>query len=328
MAIKSPSVKLMKPPTKNVPKAEEAPEEVAEQPVKSAPAKKSVTTKSAPAKAAPVEKAEPVEEAAEAEAEAASEVDADDLIVATAHEVENLKSDKAFAMVPKLLDSIDHDYFRLGGVLAAIQAQGWFQDKGHETFRAFVEAECGIAYRKSMYLIQIYTGLVESGIPWDKVKHLGWTKLKELANILSPENVDEWVALAEQVTVLQLQEHIKQATKGAASGDNPEAPDAPKSDTTTMTFKMHADQKETIREALDKAKHETGTEVDTVALEAICIDYLGGSSKLKAVPSLKSLMEGKSVEEVLEAVAEAFPQVELTATMEGGEYAESESEAG
>lgn len=307
MATKTPAVKLMKPPSKA--KAETEVETAAT--AAPAPAKAAKTvTKPAVKKAAP--KAEP-EVAEDLSQDTDSDtLDASDLIVATANEVGNLKADKAFAMVPKLLDSIDHDYFRLGGVLATIQAQGWFQDKGHETFRAFVEAECGLQYRKAMYLIQIYSGLVESGIPWDKVKHLGWTKLKELANILSPDNVDEWVQLAEQVTVLQLQEAIKDATKGTDAGESPEAPEGgAKSETTTMTFKLHTDQKATIREALDKAKHQTNTEHDAVALEAICLDYLGGTSKLKTMPSLKSLMEGKSPEEVLEAFNEVFPDVEL-----------------
>ncbi len=301
MATKAPTAKLMKTPGKAAPAA------AVEAADTSAPEVKTKTKVSIKAKPAP----EPVAEVEVAEeAEAAS----DDMIVQTAKEVENLKADKAFQMVPALLDNIDHDYFRLGGVLAVIQSNGWYQDKGHETFRAFVEAECGLQYRKAMYLVQIYNSLVESGIAWDKVKHLGWTKLKELANILSPENVDEWVSLAENVTVLQLQEYIKEATKGESAGDSPEVAADP-SKTTTMTFKLHADQKATVREALDKAKHETGSEFDAVALEAICIDFLGATSKLKAIPSLQELMKGKSAEEVLEAFGEIFPDVTLEATM-------------
>lgn len=310
---KSPSVKLMKTPSKAAPAkvaaapepeaevAESAPEEEAAAP---APAASKLKVKTAPKKAAPqVEEPEPEEAASEG-----------DLIVNTAHEVENLKPEKAFLLVPKLLDNIDHGYFRLGGVLAAIQAQGWYQDKGHETFRAFVEAECGIQYRKAMYLIQIYNGLVEAGIPWAKVSHLGWTKLKELANILSPENVDDWVALAENVTVLQLQDHIREATKGESAGDSPEV-EATESKTSTMTFKVHEDQRVTIEEALAKAKHETGTEHNAVALEAICIDFLGSTSKLKAIPSLKELMAGRTVEEVLEIFGEVFPDVSMDVTL-------------
>ena len=244
----------------------------------------------------------------------------DDLIVNVAHQVENLKEEKAFKLVPQLLDSIDKDYFMLGGVLSSIQAQGWYMDKSYENFRAYVETECGIQYRKAMYLISIYNGLVNSGVSWSKVSDLGWTKLKELAGILSPENVDEWVGYAKDMTTLQLQEYIKQKSANAvAGGDAPTTQTAAKVDeikksVTTMTFKVHPDQKETVKAALDKAKHETGTTVDTVALEHIALDFLSGT-KLKSLPTLKELMTGKSAEEVLEVFGEVFPNVALEATL-------------
>lgn len=260
-------------------------------------------------------------EQAEVETEGVDTSDADtlvegDLIVMTAHEVENLKEDKAFKLVSTLLDSGSMSDFKLGGVLSAIQHQGWYMDRGHENFRAYVEAECGIAYRKAMYLISIYNGLVESGVKWDQVKHLGWTKLKDLAPILTVETVDDWVAHAEQMTVLQLQEYIKAQSAGTASADAPAASTAAAAvKTTTMTFKVHEDQKATVKEAIAKAKHETGTDVDTVALEHICLDFLGGQSKLAKVPTLEELMKGKSAEEVLLAFGEVFPDVEISATL-------------
>lgn len=242
----------------------------------------------------------------------------EDLIVQVAHQVENMKEDKAFKLVPQLLDSIDKDYFILGGILSAIQNQGWYMDKGYENFRAYVENECSIQYRKAMYLISIYNGLVESGVAWAKVSELGWTKLKELAGILTPDNVDEWVGYAKEMTTLQLQEFIKSKTAGAvAGGDAPVQADvveAAKKTVTTMTFKVHPDQKDTVKAALEKAKHETGTTVDTVALEHICLDFLSGT-KLKNVPTLKELMDGRSAEEVLEVFGEVFPDVVLEATL-------------
>lgn len=243
-----------------------------------------------------------------------------DLISETAYEVENLKEDRAFKLVPTLLNGIDKDYFKLGGVLSVIQSQGWYMDKNYENFRSYVESECGMAYRKSMYLIGIYNGLVASGVSWAQVGHLGWTKLKELAPILTTENVEEWVAIAESMTVLQLQEHIRAQSAGVEAGtaDAPvgseEAQDEAKK-TTTMTFKVHVDQKETIRAALDKVKHETGTEFDAVALEHMALDYLSGDSTLKKIPTLAELMEGKSAEEVLTIFGEVFPEVALEATL-------------
>jgi len=298
-ASKSPTMKLMKNPAKA---QVAAVEDIEQEQAKAAPAQKTVTKTVVKSKPKAAEVATQDEDASE------------DLIVKTASEMAHIKSDKAFALVPKLLDTIEHDYFRLGGVLSAIQAGGWFMDKGHETFRSFVEAEAGVEYRKGMYLIEIYNGLVESGVAWDQVKHLGWTKLAALAKILSPENVDAWVEVADGLTVLQLKEHIKESTKGESSTMSPEVSEK-SSSTTTMTFKLHADQKATVREALDKAKHESGTEFDSVALEAMALDFLGGESKLKTMPSLAELMKGKSAEEVLEAFGEVFPDVVLEATL-------------
>ena len=117
------------------------------------------------------------------------------------------------------------------------------------------------------------------------------------------------------MTVLQLQEHIKAKSAGASTGGDAPATETDAKKTTTMTFKLHEDQKQTVREALDKAKHETGTEFDAVALEQMALDFLGGTSKLKAMPTLKELMAGKSAEEVLQVFGEVFPDVELTAEL-------------
>lgn len=244
-----------------------------------------------------------------------STTDANDLIVQVAFEVENLTDKKAFELVPTLQNNIDHDFFKLGGVLAKIQADGWYMERGYENFRGFVEAESGLEYRKALYFIGIYNNLVQSGVKWEQVKHLGWTKLKELAAILTPENVEEWAGLAENMTVLQLQAYIKeQKAKVTPAADGPTTDDDAKK-VTTMTFKLHTDQKATVREALDKCKAETGTEFDSVALEHICLDYLSGDSALKKMPTLAQLMKGKSAEEVLEAFSTVFPNVEITANI-------------
>lgn len=314
MATVSPTKKLMKTPQK-------ATEVVAKvEPAKAPP--KTIAKPVAKAVAKPVVSGATAVEALESQTEVA------DMIVETAHEIENVKEAKAFDMVPKLIDDSDRNAFRLGGYLSKIQAEGWFMNKGFENFKAYVEAECSIKYRKAMYLIGIYNGLVESGVAWSKVAHLGWTKLKELAGILTPDNVDEWVAIAENMTALQLIDYIAKATAGAEGASSTE--DAKKSakETSTKTFKLHKDQRETVEEALTKAKHGGGTEHDAVALEMICIDYLGGAPK---VIDLKAIMESKSMEEVLEAMQAAFPTLVMQAavygTVEEAQEAQAEIDA-
>lgn len=54
-----------------------------------------------------------------------------------------------------------------------------------------VEKKFGIKRRKARYVLQIADKLKKSELAWEKVQHLGWTKLKELALIITKENVDE-----------------------------------------------------------------------------------------------------------------------------------------
>jgi len=49
----------------------------------------------------------------------------------------------------------------------------------------------------------------------------------------------------------------------------------PMNDTTYKTFKLHPDQKEIVEAALEYAKHKSGTQFDTVALEYVCQEVMG-----------------------------------------------------
>jgi hypothetical protein len=221
---------------------------------------------------------------------------AEDVLTGVATEVESLSQKKAFELVGELVDTGGVNDFRLGGVLARIQSQAeteggeeWLN--GHASFKELLDKEFSIQYRKAMYLIEIYTALVEKQIPWDLVKDVGWTKLKDLAKVLTAKNVESWVVKAKKLTVMQLQEVIRKAqSKGG---------DASEKDTsavTTLTFKLHKDQKESIREALDKAKEETHTAVDTVALHNICQAYLGNAIEveMKGNGEIKPKPKGKA----------------------------------
>lgn len=246
------------------------------------------------------------------EKEAAAEVD---IIVQTAKEIGNLDKDTALEIVPSLIESVDFSYFKLGGVLSTIQDNNWWEGEA-DTFKTFIQDNFGLHYRKAMYLINIYDGLVEADIPWAKVSGLGWTKLKELADILTKDNVDEWVEKAQNMTTLNLQAAVKAYKAGDLSTDGTTDPDS--SGVSTITFKVHPDQKETIKQAVEQAMEEASTEFKGVALEAICMNYLsGGSTKKAPTPSLQSIMEKMDAIDVLEAFEVVFPNVNLTAEIDG-----------
>lgn len=265
----------------------------------------------------------------------------EDLIEATAQEIENIKdASSAHKMIHELSSQQGFLEFRLGGCLAMVQSKQWFGD--HANFKAFIEAETDLDYRKAMYLISIYVGIIEANIPWEKVSGVGWTKLKDLVSILTQDNVDEWVTKAKNSNYHTLVAEIA-AYKKSLNGDATQAPAPVDSVVSTLTFKVHDDQKDVINAALEKAMKAGSTDVKTVALEYMAHDYLASSGNKamatqapKAAPitaeAAAQAVEAKAyfvalanlvgpdnrlqlAQEILEAFDSVFPDVELTVTM-------------
>jgi hypothetical protein len=230
--------------------------------------------------------------------------DAFDLIES---EIQSLSADKVAEAIRKFEDEGNLSFIKMGALFSRAQIEGWYSPD-YPTFKEYVES-FGVHYRRAMYWIDIYNNLINVGMPWSAVAHLGWTKLKEIAPHMTSENWEEWVKIAEERTVLQIQEYIKaMKSKKSGAGDEEVAEETNK--LTTMTFKVHEDQKEIIRAAIDKAKDERGTEYDAVALEAICMEYLQGN-----VPSLKEMIASVDPETVLTLFGEVYPDVDITVTL-------------
>jgi len=228
------------------------------------------------------------------------------LIMDIAHEVESLTKTKALNMADSLAENIEVNYFKMGGVLKLINDSSWFE--GFSSFDDFVFEKYGFQGRKARYLISIYDNLVTKQIPWEKVAHLGWTKLKDLAPVLTPENVDEWVAKAEKVTVMELQALLK---AGQPSGEGDKTAKTT-DEVVKIQFKLKPDQADVVQQALAKAKGELHTEYDTVALENICAGYVGGNSAVAKPFSLDDVIKTTGFEPLLTRISEMFPEYDIS----------------
>jgi hypothetical protein len=234
--------------------------------------------------------------------------------------IENMKEKEAIDVIGQLAEEAEFTYFRLGGVFARVQAQGWYAP--FPSFREFVEQKYGINYRRAMYWVEIYNSLVNSKVPYGKVKHLGWTKLSIIASLLTNDNVDEWVKIAMGSTALQLADTAKKSKQTTVG----QLTDQSASTVTTKTFKLHEDQKETVEAALEKAKEIGGFKDDTPAFEHICIEYLNGTigAATKAKGKQKTLLEmitEASIEDVAAALGEGKAEFSFAIEEIAGEAA-------
>jgi len=245
------------------------------------------------------------------------------VIVDTAGEIEAMDASAVELKIEEIIDSTNFGDFKLGGLLAKVESDGYWKSYGHASFKAYlqiVEENFGVSYRKQRYLIDIYNKLVNAEIPWEKVSGLGWTKLKELGKVLTAANVDLWVGEAEKLTVLQLQVKVAEAMSADGKAPTLTTDEDMTTAITTFTVKVHEDQKEIIKEALSKARDDTGSDYDGVALEAIAMSYLESG----AVATLKTLMAKSSPEEVMDTFEQLWPHFNITVT---GATADAEGEA-
>jgi len=233
---------------------------------------------------------------------------------------EQLGKAEAYKQVDEIRDSTTECDFRLGGVLSAIKKNKWYKDEGFDGFPEFVESRFGIHRRKASYLVKLYTDIAQSGVDWEKVKGIGWTKLKEIAPVLTEDNVESWVAFAMQNTTINIREHIKKIDNPAVLVNPGEKP---ASNTSTLTFKVHDDQKSIIVEAIGVAQSQLGTDAKAVALDAICQNFLSGGAtpdvaEAPANPPpvpLKDQLLAMGVEDAIDLVDACFPEIELTVGM-------------
>ncbi|QIG66701.1 putative ribonuclease E/G family protein [Rhizobium phage RHph_TM16] len=241
----------------------------------------------------------------------------------TVAEIENLKQKDALDLVGKLVDQSELTLFKLGAVLSRIQEEEWFKDQGFSTFREYIENRHSFGYRTAMYQIGIYKDLVASGVSYTAVSGVPWSKLKEIASVISPENVEEWVKSATDNTIDTLRVLVRNF-KSAGKEITEQLSSTAASDViTTLTFKVHTDQKENIALALEKAKAEAKTDVNTVALEYICVAFNSGAtgkkgSNPKPAP-LKDQLASLGLEGAAQLLIDAFPEETINIAVGDGE---------
>lgn len=244
-----------------------------------------------------------------------------DPIHATVAEVEKLESEgDAVKYIASLKEDVDFNFFKIGGALAAMQAKGWTGE--YPDLWAFVEATIGIKARKARYLIAIYHALIGCGATWAEAKPVGWSKLALLASILAPENYKALFEQAASSTWATVEQMVRDYKAHLANTGGEAPAEGESTPIKALTFKVHEDQLEVIRAAIDKAKEEGETDYDGQALELISVSYLNDPNKppvakpQQAAPpfDLKTLFESlrktkgdDALDPIFEALSGAFP---------------------
>jgi hypothetical protein len=168
--------------------------------------------------------------------------------------------------------TIEVSYVDLSKLLAEAYHKEFYLEWGFTDFKDYTENELGTGYRKAMYLVDVADCMKKNNISTAKALKLGWTKLKDLAKVLTEENSKEWMDKAEKMTTRDLGEAVKVSRKEDGGGRE-NVPHI-----TTMTFRMGEAEASVITEAIEEAKKllEGGdsAQASVLSLEMICQDWM------------------------------------------------------
>lgn len=164
--------------------------------------------------------------------------------------------------------AIEENYVSLAQLLYEAYHKEFWQAWGFKDFREYVEGELDMHYRKSMYLVDIWDKVKKLNLSKAKIEKLGWTKMKDIASVITEANAKEWLDKADKMTSRELTE----AVKIHRTADTSQAGTVPM--ITTMTFKLSEAEARIVTEAIEEGKKLCETENAVAALEMICQDWM------------------------------------------------------
>lgn len=242
-----------------------------------------------------------------------------------------LSGQDALAAAKALVNRVEENYFTLGGVLHHIYVEGLHKAAGFDGKRGFamyVEKELGVAYRKAMYLIEIYQTFRILGVDEQRLGEIGWSKAKELKRVrdsMGDERLlgdfDSLVDFAKGHSREELISHLKDTYVTGQTGTGTE-----RVRKSQVRLSLFADQAETFQRATEAAKRLTGSDDLAVQVEHIMGEWLQMTEgvELDIETALRALETRFKVRlSVANEAGEAQPRPERQSTQEASAAAQA-----
>lgn len=293
--VKDVAAKAGKTAAKTETKAKAEPKAKAETKAKAEPKAKAETKAKPKAEAKPKGRAKEEPKAAEVEEEdeyeALATEDAD--IVELVEQTEDI-----LALAEELVEEGAALDYKLGGVLYHIRLGKAYRSVDERYaerggFALYVKEHLNMEYRKAMYLVDIYYKFNLFGISGEKVAEIGWTKASKIARVMSEDNAEKLVELAETQSVSELSDSIKESYHevGGTEGE--------KKRKITFKFRLWEDQAKAVEEVLLGTQEAMGFKDLADAFEHIVMEWaaehpLSAPAETEAKATAPGKIKGKA----------------------------------
>lgn len=193
-------------------------------------------------------------------------------------------SEEAEDIREKILDIkrvIDDSYLDLGRLLYKTLHLKLYLQWGYAGFSDYCAGELGFQERKAQYFIALWKKIrVELGLNEDQIKGLGWTKLKEIAPILTKENADEVISgvmtggkHGQPMSVREVQSYADDL-RGGDDDDGDAGRGSPGEEKLqNFSVKLFPAQLQTVQDALTLAKKVYESDKQCYLLSSLCLEW-------------------------------------------------------
>ena len=166
----------------------------------------------------------------------------------------------------RLVQTIDRSIWDLGKAISEILDKQLYLYgfPAYSSFDNFADVELGFGSRKAAFYAQIFRTFFAAELGPGEINHLGSTKCRLLARVITIDNKDFWIKKAEELTTRQLENAIMK--KGGLADGKLGSINIPYYDEET---------KITWVESQTLAAKMTGCDSMAAALEVLCYEFLG-----------------------------------------------------
>ena len=192
----------------------------------------------------------------------------------------------------KLLEAkgaLENGYLEMAQLISEAFHKEFHLKWGFGTFREYCEQELEIGYHKATYFMDIWDKVKTLELPKGKVTKLGWTRMKDIAAVVTKENAEELLEKASHMSSRELTETVKTMRKSDTTKKDKGVPV-----TVTFSVKMGESEHRVVLDAIEEAKKLLETDQTTLALETICSDWMeakGGQPSVTALEDYIAYLE-------------------------------------
>jgi DNA polymerase III gamma/tau subunit len=194
--------------------------------------------------------------------------------------VKKSRADVVRGQIKEFRDQVEEGYLDMSQLMAEIFHKEFYLEWGFDTFQDYVSKELDFEIRKAEYFVKIWDKTKALNLPRAELHKLGWTKIKDLINVMTAENAQEWLKRAKDMSTREVTDAVRITRRVDPNVPRP---------ATVITLKLVMSESEAniITEALGEAKQLCNTTNDVLALEMICQDWMQEKCAKPTMASLK-----------------------------------------